>query len=63
MLFVMLVDPELNMLKIYYDESMYQKMEERSLEELGFYNPELIRLEVEHHRTFTPEKKISEWQI
>ena len=63
MLFVMLVDPELNMLKIYYDESMYQKMEERSLEELGFYNPELIRLQVEHHRTFTPEKKISEWQI
>ena len=62
MLFVLLIDPKFNMLKIYYDECMYQKMEERSLEELGFYNPELIRLEVEHHRKFTPEKIISEWQ-
>jgi hypothetical protein len=63
LLFILLVDPELNMLKIYYDESMYPKMEERSMEELGFYNPELLRLEVEYHRAFTPEKKISEWQI
>lgn len=63
MLFVTLVDPDLNMLKIYYDESMYQKMEKRSNEELGFYNPELIRLEVEYHKAFTPNKLVSEWQI
>lgn len=63
LLFITLVDPELNMLKIYYDESMYPKMEERSNEELGFYNPELLRLEVEYHRQFAPNKKVSDWQM
>ena len=63
LIFILAYDPELTMLQIYYDESMVPKMIERSTEELGFYNKELIRLEQEYHKRFEPNKIISVWQI
>ena len=63
LIFILTVDPELNMLKIYLDESMVPRMMDRANEELGFYHKDLIRLEQEYHKRFTPDKIISEWQI
>lgn len=63
LIFILTVDPDLNMLKIYLDESMVPRMMDRANEELGFYHRDLIRLEQEYHKRFTPDKIISEWQI
>lgn len=59
--FILVVDPNLDMLKIYEEESMIPKMEKRIIEEFGFYHPSLLSLEEKYHSRFCPNKKISIW--
>lgn len=63
LIFILIYDPELTMLKIFLDESTQTKIIQRAKEELGFYNKNLIRLEKEYHERFIPEKEISVWQL
>lgn len=59
--YILIVDGNLDMLRIYEEESMIPKTEERIQEEFGFYNPSMITLEKLFHSRFCPEKKISIW--
>lgn len=59
--FILVVDPNLDMLRIYEEESMIPKMAERIIEEFGFYHPSLLSLEEKYHSRFCPNKKISIW--
>lgn len=59
--YILIVDPNLDMLRIYEEESMVPKTEERINEEFGFYNPSMITLEKLFHERFCPDKKISIW--
>lgn len=60
-LFILIVDPELDMLRIYEEESMIPNVERRVIEEFGYYNPELLTLEKKFHSRFCPDKKVSIW--
>lgn len=60
-LFILLVDSDLDMLSIYEEESMMPKVEERIVEEFGYYNKDLLALERKFHNRFCPDKKISIW--
>jgi GTPase SAR1 family protein len=44
-LFILLVDSELDMLRIYEEESMMSEVERRIKEQFGYYNPELLNLD------------------
>ena len=59
--YILIVDGNLDMLRIYEEESMIPKTEERIQEEFGFYNPSMITLEKLFHSRFCPDKKISIW--
>ena len=59
--YILAVDPNLDMLRIYEEESMYPNMEERITEQFGYYNPTLIHLEKKYHDRFCPNKQISIW--
>ena len=61
--FILAFDPELQALRIYEEESTMPKMEERSIAELGFYNPNLIKAERMYHTRFTPEMVVSDWTL
>lgn len=61
--FIMAVDPELKMLTIYEEESRMPEVKRRILEEFGFDNEDMLRLERLYHDRFCPEKKISTWSI
>lgn len=60
-LFILLVDSELDMLRIYEEESRMPNVERRIIEEFGYYNPELLNLEKKFHKRFCPEKELSIW--
>ena len=49
------------MLKIYEEESTMKKVEQRILEEFGFYNKTMIALEKKLHDRFYPDKQLSVW--
>ncbi len=55
------IDPELKMLQIYEEESNVEEIERRVIEEFGYYDMELIRLERLYHLRFCPDKVISAW--
>ena len=59
--YILIVDGNLDMLRIYEEESMIPKTEERIQEGFGFYNPSMITLEKLFHSRFCPEKNISIW--
>ena len=61
LIFIMLADPELNMLRIYEEESREVFTKERCLEEVGFYDSHLIQLERKYHDKFLPDMRISIW--
>ena len=61
--FILTIDPELKALRIYEEESTLEKMQERTLAELGFYNMNMVKAERMYHARFTPDMKISEWTI
>ena len=60
-LFILLVDPNLNMLKIYEEECMIKNTERRTIEEFGYFNMDLIALERKYHDRFCPNKQVSIW--
>ena len=60
-LFILLVDSELDMLRIYEEESMMPRVKERITEEFGYFNTELLTLERKYHKRFCPDKKVSVW--
>lgn len=61
--FITIFDPDLNILKIYEEESQLEKTKERIINEIGFFNNELIRLEKIYHERFCPDKKVSIWTL
>lgn len=62
-LFILCIDPDLNALRIYEEESDTAKLIERSISELGFYNKDLIEKEKTFHKVFMPNKVVSEWSL
>lgn len=62
-LFITIIDPDLQMLTIYEEESIKDKMRIRAKKQLGFFNAELVRLEKAYHQRFLPDKKISIWSL
>lgn len=59
--FIAAVDPDLKLLSIYSDENRTDVMRRRSLDEVGIYNPRLIKIEEQLKEKFMPNKKVSEW--
>ena len=59
--YILAVDPNLDMLRIYEEESMIPTTQERIEETFGYYNPALITLEKKYHQRFCPDKKVSIW--
>ena len=60
-IFILIADPNLDLLKIYEEESNFNQMKVRAKNELGFYNKDLIKVERLYHDKFEPEKEISAW--
>ena len=60
-LFILLVDGNLDMLRIHEEECRMKNTERRIIEEFGYYNPELLILERKFHTRFCPNKQISIW--
>ena len=61
--FMLIADPELNLLKIYEEESNFNRMQTRAKEELGFFSKGLINVEQLYHDKFEPDKKLSAWTM
>jgi hypothetical protein len=59
--FILVVDPNLDMLRIYEEESMIPNVEERIIEEFGYFNKAMLSLEKKYHERFCPNKKLSIW--
>lgn len=59
--FILATDRNLDMLRIYEEESMMPTVEERITEEFGYYNKALLALEKLFHERFCPDKKLSIW--
>ena len=60
-LFILLIDENLSMLTIYEEESMMPKVEERIVDQFGYFDNELLNLERKFHNRFCPDKEISIW--
>lgn len=61
--FITAIDPELEMLQIFEEESRMPITIERAIERFGFYNEELIKLEKKYLKRFYPDKKVSIWSL
>lgn len=55
--FILVIDPELDFYQIYLEESMWDKIEERTLEEKGYFNKYLYVIERDYDVAFNPEDK------
>lgn len=60
-LFILLVDPNLDMLRIYEEECMIKNSEKRTIEEFGYFNMDLVSLEKKYHDRFCSSKQVSIW--
>lgn len=60
-LFVLLVDSNLDMLKIYEEECTLENIEGRIVNKFGYFNEELLVLERKFHDRFCPDKELSVW--
>ena len=60
-LFILLVDSELDMLRIFEEESKMPIIEERIIEQFGYFDKELLILEKKYHDRFCPDKELSIW--
>lgn len=64
LVFLILVsDPDLDILKIYEEESKMNEVQRRCHESFNYYNMNLIHLEQLYHERFCPNKKVSPWTI
>ena len=59
--FILVVDGNLDMLRIFEEESRMPIIEERIKDSFGFYDPNLLSLEKVFHKRFCPDKKLSIW--
>jgi len=60
-LFILLIDNNLDILKIYEEESILKNIESRIIEQFGFFNKELVVLERKFYDRFCPDKILSVW--
>lgn len=60
-LFILISDGNLDMLRIYEEESRTKAIEEKISEQFGYYNPELLVLERKFYNRFCPDKVLSIW--
>jgi len=60
-LFILLIDSNLDMLRIHEEESMMNNTKRRIIEQFGYFNIELLVLERKFHDKFCPDKKLSIW--
>lgn len=60
-LFILIGDPNLDLLRIFEEESKMDMVEERAISELGFYGRGFIKVEKLYHDKFMPTKEISPW--
>ncbi len=60
-LFILLIDPELEMLSIYEEESRIPNIKNRITERFTFYHQDLIRLEKIYHKKFVADLQVSPW--
>lgn len=58
---VLIGDPELDVLRIYEEESRMDEVERRCKEAFNYYNKDLITLERLYHERFCPKKTLSPW--
>ncbi len=58
---ILVLDPNLNCLRIYSEESNVESIKERMIQEMGFYHPDFVRIERLYHQKFCPEMNISGW--
>ena len=58
---ILSVDPNLDMLRIFEEDSLMTKVQERIKEEFGYYNQAMLRLERKNKERFYPELKLSPW--
>lgn len=61
--FINAIDPELKLLQIYFEESNYNNIKKRSIDELGFFYKHLIKIELIYYKRFCPNQKISDWTL
>lgn len=54
-------DPTLKLLAIFEEENTWDNVKKRALEELGFFNKDLIRIEKIYYSTLKPELDVSPW--
>lgn len=59
--FILANDPDLDILRIYEEESMVPKAKNRCVLEKGYYIPDIIRIEKLFHQKFCPDKVVSVW--
>ncbi len=59
--YILVIDGNLDMLRIHEEESMMPIVEERIKKEFGYYNKALLTLERKFHKRFCPDKKLSIW--
>ena len=60
-LFILLTDSNLDMLKIYEEESTMKNIERRIVEQFGYFNKDLLVLEKKFYDRFCPDKNLSVW--
>lgn len=60
-LFILIIDPNLEMLRIYEEESMIPVIKKQIQERFGFFNQHLINIERQYHQRFCPELEVSSW--
>lgn len=61
--FILVNDSNLKALTIYEEENKLEAVKKRCLEELGFFDLNLIKAEIVYHNTFYPEQEVSPFSI
>lgn len=60
---ILVIDPELNALKIYSEESNFNIIKKRMLETFGFYSKDFIEIEKLYQKRFHPNMKFDIWNL
>ena len=60
---ILLIDHDLDILKIYEEESRMPVIKSRIISKFGYFNDELIRIEKLYHQEFHPDIKLSPWSM
>lgn len=63
LMLILLVDPNMEMLKIYEEESQVNRLAKRCIEAFGFYSQSFINLEKKYKKRFYPDLKLNTWSL